>query len=200
MRLESFHTLYLALFALDLPQFDVSTAYLHARLLERSTLEARNLVWLLYNGLYALKHAGRIWCEWLKADMEALEYLQCPRDPAVFQIGTWKREDREVCAFRVDDDGSGLLLPAGSLCELSRQKRGISGVKHNDVALSQESYIDSLVVRFGLESAHKVTTSLTSVAILTKHQCAKTLEEIQDMASNNYRELMGSIHYLALAT
>jgi hypothetical protein len=89
-----------------------------------------------------------------------------------------------------------------------RQKYGVLNkgellgirVKHEDVALSQESYIDNLVMRSGLDNAHTVTTPLTSDAILTKNQCAKTPEEIQDMASNNYRELIDPIHYFALAT
>jgi hypothetical protein len=37
--------------------------------------------------------AGRIWHERLKADIEELGYTQCPRDHAVFYIGTWGQAD-----------------------------------------------------------------------------------------------------------
>ena len=56
-------------------------------------------VWLPQKGLYSLKQAGRIWHKWLKADMEDLGFTQCPRDHAVFCIGTWGQDDWTICAF-----------------------------------------------------------------------------------------------------
>jgi hypothetical protein len=72
--------------------------------------EREGAVWLLLKGLYRLKQAGRIWHEWLKADMEDLGFTQCPRDNAVFHIGTWGTTDWAVCAFWVGNEtGVGIL-------------------------------------------------------------------------------------------
>jgi len=64
----------------------------------------------------------------------------------------------------------------------------------------QQSYIENLLVRFGLQDAQTVTTPLAPGTILTKDQCPSTPDEINDMAGNRYRELIGSLHYASLAT
>ena len=66
------------------------------------------------------------------------------------------------------------------------------------ISLSQESYISSLVERFGLQHMTTVTTPLTPGALLTKDQCPATPEELQEVANNNYRELVGSLQYATL--
>ena len=58
----------------------------------------RSPVWKLLKGLYGLKRAGRIWHDRLKADMEELGYMQCPRDHTT-RIGTWTKDDWAVCAL-----------------------------------------------------------------------------------------------------
>jgi Reverse transcriptase (RNA-dependent DNA polymerase) len=96
MRLETFRTLVAlaALFNFDIRQFDVSAAYLHGEIDREIYMEPPpgyengDLVWRLLKGLYGLQQAGRIWHERLKADMQELGYVQCPRDNAVFRIGT----------------------------------------------------------------------------------------------------------------
>src|SRR5258708_1177722 len=40
----------------------------------------------------------------------------------------------------------------------------------------------------------------TPGAILTKDQCPKTPEEVEDMHNNVYQELIGSLQYVSLAT
>jgi len=68
------------------------------------------------------------------------------------------------------------------------------------ISLSQEEYISNLVECFGLQDANTVTTPLEPGAILTKEQCPTTPAELQGMNSNRYRELIGSLQYVALAT
>ena len=52
----------------------------------------------------------------------------------------------------------------------------------------------------GLQNAHTVMTPLVPGTIYTKDQCPKTPEKIADMAGNRYRELIGSLQYVSLAT
>ena len=61
------------------------------------------------------------------------------------------------------------------------------------ISLSQESDINSLVDRFGLQIATTVTTPLEPSALFTKNQCPTIPAEFQDMFGNNYRELIVSL-------
>ena len=87
MRPESFRSLIsiAALFDLNLWQFDVSAAYLHGDINGEVYMDPppgygnSDSVWLLLKGLYGLKQARWIWHKQLKADMEALGYVQCLR-------------------------------------------------------------------------------------------------------------------------
>ena len=85
-------------------------------------------VWLLLKGLYGLKRAGRIWDERFKADMEEFGFVQCPKDRAVFRVGTWRSDDWAACAFWVDDEtGIGSCHQPERMPEMFSQKYGISG-------------------------------------------------------------------------
>ena len=53
---------------------------------------------------------------------------------------------------------------------------------------------------FGLQDVQTVTTPLTPRTILMKDQCPTTPDEINDIASSRYRELIGSLQYASLAT
>ena len=54
--------------------------------------------------------------------------------------------------------------------------------------------------RFGLQDAHTSTTPLVPGTVLTKDQCPKTPDEINDIADSRYRGLIGSLQYASLAT
>ena len=224
VRLESFRSLLsiAALFDFDVRQFDVSSAYLHGDIDGEVYMEpppgyaSADTVWILLKGLYGLKQAGRIWHEWLKADMNELGYTQCSRDHAVFSLGNWGSDDWTACAFWVDDEvGIGSRAQLDRVATMFDRKYGITGegelrwilgmkvtrdYRTRTISLSQESYINSLVERFGLQHATSVTTPLAPGALLTKDRCPATPEEMREVANNNYRELVGSLQYAALAT
>jgi len=68
------------------------------------------------------------------------------------------------------------------------------------ISISQEGNTNSVVERLGLQNTTTVTTPLEPGAILTKGQCPTTPVELQYMSCNRYRELLGSLRYVALAT
>ena len=134
----------------------------------------------------------------------------------MLRIGTRKTGNWAMCAFRVDDEtdiGSHEQLDrvADMFCRMygisgegelrwtlgMKMKRGFS---RYTVPLSQQSYIENLVERLGLQDAQAVTTALTPGTILTKDQCPTTPDEINDMAGSRYREFIGSLQYASLAT
>ena len=224
VRLESFRVLIsiAALFDLEVHQFDVSTAYLHGDIDGEVYMEpppgyqTEGTIWILLKGLYRLKQAGRIWYERLKANMNTLGFTQCPRNHAVFSIGTWGSDDWAVCAFWVDDEtGIGSRWQLDRVAAMFHRKYSITGegelrwilgmgvtcdLHTHTISLSQESYIDSLVEKFGLQHANTITTPLAPGAILSKDQCPTSPEERLDMIGNTYCELIGSLQYAALAT
>ena len=224
VRLESFRSLLsiAALFGFEVRQFDVAAAYLHGDIDGEVYMEpppgyqTEGNVWILLKGLYGLKQAGRIWNERLTADMNSLGFTQCPRDNAVFRIGTWGSNDWAVCTFWVDDEvGIGSRIQLDRVAAMFNRKYGITGdgelcwtlgigvyrdYDAHIISLSQESYIESLVQRFGLQHATTVTTPLAPGAVLTKDQCPATPDELKATANNRYRELIGSLQYAALAT
>jgi len=78
---------------------------------------------------------------------------------------------------------------------------GVARVRNtHTISLSQEGYIDNLVERFGLHDVTAVTTPLEPSVILTKDQRPTTPVGLQDMCGNRYRELIGSLQYVALTT
>lgn len=222
--LESFHVLIsiAALFNLSLRQFDISAAYLHGDIDGEVYMEPppgyekQGTVWLLLKGLYGLKQAGRIWHEWLKANMTKLGFTQCHRDHAVFHIGSWGGDDWAACAFWVNDQtGVGSQYQLDCVAAMFCQKYGISGegdlcwmlgigvtcdFTTHTISLLQELYIDNLVKQFRLKHTTTVTTPLAPGAILTKDQCPMSSEELQAMAGNQFHKLIGSLQYAALAT
>jgi len=148
--------------------------------------------------------------------MQEIRFTQCPRDSAVFCIGTWRNHSWAACAFRIDDEtGVGSLHQLDRVATMFREMCGISGKgrcigtlgigvsrdhSSHTISLSQEAYICNLVERFGLHNATIVTTPLAPGAILTKDQCPATAEELRDVHNNNYRELISSLQYVAVAT
>ncbi len=143
--------------------------------------------------------------------MEQLGFVQCPKDNAVFQIGSWRKNDWAICAFWVDDEtGVGSPYQLQRVATMFKNKYGISGEgeltwtlgigvrRDRDaciISLSQEAYIDNFLERFNLQNATVVTTPIAPGAILSKEQCPATPHN-----NTHYRELIGSLQYTSLAT
>ena len=121
-----------------------------------------------------------------------------------------------MCAFWVNNEtGIRAICQLDRVTDMLRKKYGISGegelrwtlefgvkrdVDAHIISFSQEAYTNNLVERIGLHGVRTVTTPLAPGAILTKDQPPKTPKEIEDTNKNRYRELIGSLHYVALAT
>ncbi|XP_062713574.1 uncharacterized protein LOC134290444 [Aedes albopictus] len=66
--------------------------------------------------------------------------------------------------------------------------------------LDQESYINDLLQRFNVADCNVVATPADPNQKLTKEMCPNTNEERKQMESVPYRELVGSLQYLAQST
>ena len=93
--------------------------------------------------------------------------------------------------FKLHDLGATSFL-LGVHIERDRAKHSLS--------LSQHQYIIDVLERFGLENCSTVSTPLPEGHKLSKDMGPKTQEEIDLMRDTPYRQLIGALMYLAVAT
>ena len=226
MRLESLHTI-LALAAtrdLDIIQFDISSAYLHWMLKEEEYMEPNGYitpgkegwVWCLKKGLCGLVQAGRTWHRELNAHMEGDGFTATAKDPAMYVKSSWTSEDFAAAGFWVDD-----CIAIGSKRELESLARGVDAkygitslgevkwmlgmlLEHDrsacTIAISQEAFIDSILVCFNLTNATTISMPLAPRTQLSTVDCPTSEDEIAEMATHPYRELIGALSWLTLGT
>jgi hypothetical protein len=206
-------------------QFDIVSAYLHGQLKPGEVIYMRppaglehpsdtRLVWRLKRPLYGTMQGGNYWAR--------------ERDAYMRSIG-WTKLDSDPCAFRKDfDDGFAIVVfwvddatgigPKNRLLELEASlnaRYGISGqgeltwtlgmafsrsFERKMVFLSQKLYIETLVKRFGQDDAKTVLTPLAPGTTLSRVQCPTTDDETADMHHVPYRELVGALLYVMVAT
>ena len=65
-------------------------------------------------------------------------------------------------------------------------------------AIFQEAVIDSIPARFNLLNASTVTTPLAPRSHLSVADCPTSQDEIEEMATRPYKELVGVLAWLAL--
>jgi hypothetical protein len=227
MRLESLRTL-LALAAshnLAIVQFDITSAYLHGTLKEKVFVdqpagyvdpEKDGWVWRLKKGLYGLVQAGRTWNEELHAHMVGAGYTATPKDNAIYVKGSWGQGGFVAGGFWVDDfvgvgDGAELEKLAKGLDAKygitgfgeARWVLGMSVERDRDagvVCISQDAFIDGILNRFGLADAVPVSSPMVPGLRLSTSDCPTQQEDIDDMSTRPYRELVGCLSWLALVT
>ena len=68
------------------------------------------------------------------------------------------------------------------------------------IHLSQRSYIDAILSRYGFSDIKPLTIPFDPHIHLTKDQMPTTVEEIAQMRDKPYREALGALQYLSVAT
>jgi Reverse transcriptase (RNA-dependent DNA polymerase) len=169
----------------------------------------------LYKSLYGLKQAGRKWYEIVCRTLAELGFKKCEADQAVFYIHAGK--DILILAIHVDDctmtGSSDDLIQNYKLKIKSKYDltdlgpiHWLLGIKitrdreNRTISLSQSSYIDSLVRRFNFTDLKPYSTPMDPNIRYSKNQCPQTPEEAAEMRHIPYREAVGSLLYLAVAT
>jgi len=136
------------------------------------------------------------------------------KDPAIYIMNSWTVQDFAMAGFWVDDCimiGSGKVLE--SLAKGVDMNYGITGLgaihwvlgmllerdrAARTVSISQEAFIDSILARFNLTDATTVSTPLTPGTHLSAADCPTAKEELEEMGTRPYRELVGALAWLAL--
>ena len=214
-----------ARFDWDIESFDFNGAYLNGTLDDDEELymheppgyesQGEHKVKRLHKSLYGLKQAGRKWYDTLTHTLTDLGFCASSADPGVFLA---KLEGHLlVLAIHVDD-----CILTGSSPELISQYKSklndcyaltdlgpihwLLGIKvtrnrsARTISLSQTSYIDSIISRFGLSDAKSYSTPMVPGIIYSRNDCPSDPTEIDRMKKTPYREAIGSLMYASVAT
>ena len=212
---------------LELHQIDIKGAYLNGELTDREMIFMQQppgyhapgspkLVCRLRKTLYGLKQSGRHWYQKLVEIMLThLGFSRCDVDQAVF----FRREGRAIIVVLVHVDDC--TIAATSITLIADFKARISehveitdlGELHwllgieikrdrerHTIHLSQRSYIDSILRRYGLQDLKPVSIPMDVNIRLTTAQSPSTTAEIAQMRDVPYHEAVGSLMYAALGT
>ena len=213
---------------LEIHQIDIKGAYLNGELTAEEVVYMKqplgypvspnsNDVLRLFKTLYGLKQAGRRWYKKLVEIMEALGFTgkRCDVDQAVF----YRRKGSTliIVLVHVDDctiAGTSITLILRFKIEIAKfvaisdlgELHWILGIEVKRVRearkihLSQHSYIDSMLRRYGFEDLKPVSLPMETSIRLTSAQSPSTTQEIAHMRNIPYQEAVGSLMYASLGT
>lgn len=170
-----------------------------------------NKVCALKKALYGLKQSGRQWYKKLHETLIKLGFTETKYDPCLYV--NRRNKNYMFIGVYVDDiiiaskDEEWIKQMKKNLSEKFKMKDlneinyclGIEfamNEKKNEIFLSQKKYITDLLFKYNMNESKPVVTPLDSSNILTKTEdvCEETMKSIP------YRQLIGSLMYLAIGT
>ena len=208
---------------LEIHQMDVVAAYLNGELSEEIYMKQPegfvdkrypNKVCKLKKSLYGLKQSARCWNEKIDAYLKSADYKQSAADPCIY-YRTQMINGKAVVVFigvYVDDtifmsnDASVLAAEKAKISsEFDMDDRGeihfILGMEikrdraKKVITICQKAYIESVLVRFGMQNCNPVSTPL---------ETGKRFQRIADgektVDVKLYQAAIGSLNYAAIAT
>ncbi len=173
------------------------------------------LVACLNKAIYGLKQARRTWYAALHSALEGIGFKQSNYDHGVFYAQL--HAGLVVLAIHVDDctitgntqallntfkvkiNAHYMMTDLGPISWLL----GISVArnrKNRTITLSQQSYIDSILVRFNLMDTKPLSIPMDPNISFSKNDCPTTPDEVARMRRIPYREAIGSLMYASVGT
>ena len=215
-----------ARFDLDVHQVDIKSAYLNGDFEENEVIymalppgleltKDKSLVLRLLRPLYGLRQSARHWHKKLRAVLlKRLHLAPCDVDQAVF----FRTENGQLVVMGVHVDDLTIAVSSGLMDDVKAKLKvdfeitdegpihwilGFAVERDRDarmLALSQHSYIESILRRFNLEDARPVSTPMDPHVQLSVTQSPQTTAEAAEMRNVPYREAVGSLMYASLGT
>lgn len=198
---------------MHLRQFDVKTAFLNGDLNENVFMEqpvgftdGTNKVCKLIKGLYGLKQASRCWNHKFKHFIEVFGFQSCKSDPCVFV--SYRKDILIVLAIHVDD---GLIIAddIGAINCVMKHLQDKFEMKVMDLGcflgLQIERNDDGSIFIHQAAYAKRVLSRIEMVEctpVMTPSDPNQPMCSFENSESSKfpYRELIGSLMYLAVAT
>jgi hypothetical protein len=169
----------------------------------------------LQRTIYRLKQSSRKWYEKLTSSLATLGIYPLRSNHAVYRLV--RGNDLVLLAIHIDDStitGNSpalinevqedigrmfkitLLGPINWLLGMEIRRDHEKGT----LALSQATYIDSLLRKFNMADCKSVSVPLDPTVQLSREQCPATPTALAEMKGTPYRELIGGLVWLATAT
>jgi len=169
----------------------------------------------LLKGLYGIKQGPRLWALKLHSVLSSIGFQRIDCDYSVY---VYRRGDVKIfLPIHVDD----LLLASNSSTAIQKVKTDLSahftihdlgpvksilGIRierdraARSISLSQPGYIQSILDDFNMHDCNPVSTPMEENIKLSVRMCPVDAEKKAQMAKVPYRELIGKLIYLAVAT
>ena len=169
----------------------------------------------LLKGLYGIKQGPRIWALKLHSVLTEIGFVRTDCDYSVY---IYRRDNvKVVMPIHVDD----LLIASNSRDAIQKVKSDLAsrfkihdqgpatsilGIKierdrpNRSIHLSQPGYIESILDQFGMSDCNPVLTPMEENRKLSASMSPETPERQAEMKAYPYRELIGKLLYLAIAT
>jgi hypothetical protein len=229
-RLESFRILLHIAASLDwdVQQFDVKTAFLHGILPDSETMYLEqppgfevegkeDFVMRLMKSIYGMKQASRVWNATFNSAIKGWGFTRLACEWCVYRRSSASRT--VLFAVHIDDiisiasspeENSRFLSLLRAKWEISalgpaKFTLGISITRHRPsrtVALTQTSMIDQIIEKFRQYDAHPADTPMAAGVVLERPDTSIPIpSSVADwMSCTPYRELIGSLMYIAIGT
>ncbi|KAL0546872.1 hypothetical protein IC582_016790 [Cucumis melo] len=169
----------------------------------------------LNRSIYGLKQASRSWNIMFDTAIKSYGFDQNVDEPCVY-----KKINKGKVAFLVlyvDDillirNDMGYLTDVKAWLAAQFQMKDLGeaqyvlGIqiirdrKNKTLALSQATYIDKMLVRYSMQNSKKGLLPFRHGVHLSKEQCPKTPQEVEDMRRIPYASAVGSLMYVMLCT
>jgi hypothetical protein len=210
----------------DLESVDISTAFLNGDIdaevymtkpegVEFPGFEGSEWVLQLLKGLYGIKQGPRIWSVKLHAALTDIGFKRLESDHSVFvydrdgvklvvpvhvddlvlaspsKAAIQKVKDELRARFKIHDQGPTSFI-LGVKLERDRARRTIS--------LSQPAYIRSILESYRMQECNPASTPMSEKTRLSSSMSPVSAEEIAEMKRIPYREALGKLLYLSIAT
>ena len=208
----------------EIESFDFDGAYLNSELNADEVIymqtppgvsPGETSVKRLKKSLYGLKQAGRRWYDTLTRALAGLGFRTSQADPGVF----YARVDNHILILPVHVDDCMLTGSSAKLIAEYKNKLNqcyaltdlgpvhwLLGIKitrnrsARTISLSQRSYIDSILNRYGLADAKAYATPIVPGVIYSRGDSPADQTEDAHMKTVPYREAIGSLMYASVAT
>ena len=214
-----------AMHNLELEQLDVKTAFLHGELEETIYMQQpegfeikgkKDHVCLLKKSLYGLKQSPRQWYKRFDSFMVGHGYSRSQYDSCVY-FRKLKDGSFVYLLLYVDD----MLIAAKDMFELNKLKSELSGefemkdlgaakkilgmeIRRDKAAgklyLTQKSFVEKVLERFGMKNAKPVSTPLAAHFKLSAAMSPQSDNDIEYMSHVPYSSAVGSLMYAMVCT
>ncbi|KAL4304503.1 hypothetical protein GQ457_10G014750 [Hibiscus cannabinus] len=175
-----------------------------------------HLVCKLKKSLYGLKQSPRQWYKRFDSYMIQIGYKRCEYDCCVYvkslDDGSFiflllYVDDMLIVAKNMHDvvGLKALLSQEFDMKDLGAAKKILGMEIHRDRSsrklwLSQQSYVEKVLDRFGMSNAKPVSTPLANHFKLSSELCPKTDKECEEMAKVSYASVVGCLMYAMVCT